>query len=531
MMISNEIEWLIDIYASSRQQPTPDNVEKIKLSQLVSKLGFFYEKFRNAIDYNEEHLVRRNAIDRIIRRQIIFLQENRPPKISKTLIYEFIRAGYLPNDQLPETIIADLAKIVEKYLTLISHITQRQLPQAKKLISFTLGLASCEINEFLSPHQSRQDEAAANVLYSHLIKHLNFSNSKISPEEKNLQIYIAILKNLNKADLPALRYALLKLSVPNWRQADPETIQKLCRHLETVYNRINKHLTHPIAFQLSRSLRTQTVFFSVLKELIKKNQPIIHQILSDPELLEDKIEKIVTAKNLAIKNKLIGTIFRVIVYIFFTKTILAFILELPYDLLIAKHINWPALIINITFHPALMFVVAMAIRIPGPKNTKIIVEETKKIIYQQERALIFKPKKVMKKGTMSYYAFNFIYLIMCGVSFGLIVYLLKKLHFNILSGALFIFFLTVVSFFAFRLRYLAKQFLVIPRKDNLFGFLIDFVSLPIIRVGRFFSTNFSKVNIFLYFLDFIIETPFKLLVEFMEKTISFINDKREEIIE
>ncbi|HPN81712.1 MAG TPA: hypothetical protein PK412_04185, partial [bacterium] len=103
--------------------------------------------------------------------------------------------------------------------------------------------------------------------------------------------------------------------------------------------------------------------------------------------------------------------------------------------------------------------------------------------------------------------------------------------FNILSGALFIFFLTVVSFFAFRLRYLAKQFLVIPRKDNLFGFLIDFVSLPIIRVGRFFSTNFSKVNIFLYFLDFIIETPFKLLVEFMEKTISFINDKREEIIE
>ncbi|HPN81444.1 MAG TPA: hypothetical protein PK412_02775, partial [bacterium] len=96
MMISNEIEWLIDIYASSRQQPTPDNVEKIKLSQLVSKLGFFYEKFRNAIDYNEEHLIRRNAIDRIIRRQIIFLQENRPPKISKTLIYEFIRAGYLP---------------------------------------------------------------------------------------------------------------------------------------------------------------------------------------------------------------------------------------------------------------------------------------------------------------------------------------------------------------------------------------------------------------------------------------------------
>jgi len=108
---------------------------------------------------------------------------------------------------------------------------------------------------------------------------------------------------------------------------------------------------------------------------------------------------------------------------------------------------------------------------------------------------------------------------------------LNFFNFNVPSGILFVFFLTIVSFFGFRLRNLAKQLSVVPRKDNFFSFLVDFISLPIIRVGRFFSTNFAKINIFLFILDFLIETPFKALVEFLEKAVSFINEKREEIIE
>ncbi len=531
MEISNEIKWLIDTYLHSHEQPIPDNVEKIKLSQLVSKLGFFYEKFRNAIDYNEEHLVRRNAIERILRRQILFLQEGQAQKISQTLVYEFIRAKYLPNDQLPETVIDELARVIEKYLLIVNYIAKEELPQAKKAIAWTVGIASCEINEFLSPVQSRKDEAAANLMYSHLVENLHFANTKIDEKEKNLQLYIATLKNLNKADLPALRYALLKLYLPNWRQATEVEIKEFCRDIATIYGRINKNLSHPFAFQLSRAAKTQAVFFTIIKELVDKNPKNINSLIANSDELEEKIKEIVRSDQARIKSKLLGTIIRVIIYIFFTKTILAFILELPYDVLIAKHINWQALIINISFHPILMSIIAMAIRIPGVKNTNIIITEIKKIIYNQDRNLIFKPKKLMDKGSAGYFVFNFIYLIMFGVSFGIVVAVLQRLNFNILSGILFVFFLTVVSFFGFRLRSLAKQLSVVPRKDNLINLLVDIVSLPIIRVGRFFSTNFSKINIFLYILDFIIETPFKMLVEFLEKTVSFINEKKEEIAE
>ena len=125
--ITNEMEWLVDIYSHDYSIKAPKDVEKIKLSKMISKLGFFYEKFRNAIDYNEEHLIRRNSLERFLKRQLVLLQEKRSSKISKALIYEFIRAKYLPNDELPETFIEEVAKPIEKYIEIIEYTNYQEL--------------------------------------------------------------------------------------------------------------------------------------------------------------------------------------------------------------------------------------------------------------------------------------------------------------------------------------------------------------------------------------------------------------------
>ena len=368
-------------------------------------------------------------------------------------------------------------------------------------------------------------------MYSHLVDNLTFVKTNIDEKEKNLQIYIAVLKTLQRADASAIRYSLLKLYLPNWTNLDQLDINDFCQNISAIKDKIDGHIGHPLGFQLAGITRTQSVFFTILKELMIQNKDNLQNIFANPDLLEEKIEDIAQVNYQKIRSKLIGTIARVIIYILFTKTILAFILELPFDYFILKDINWQALGINVAFHPLLMFFIAMTIRVPGIKNTQIIVSEIKKITYGDERKIVFKSKGLMKRGSASYLIFNTVYLVMFAISFGLVLGGLRLLNFNILSGVLFIFFLTIVSFFGFRLRNLAKQFSVIPRKDNLITFLFDFVSLPIIRVGRFFSTNFSKINIFLFIFDFIIETPFKMLVEFLEDTVSFINNKREEIVE
>ena len=457
------------------------------------------------------------------------MQERDGIKISQTLIFEFIRAKYLPNDTLPETIIDEVAAIIAKYLLILRYFWSHPSTLNGKLVEWVLDIAICELDEFFLPQD--KELAMVNYMYSEMVKSIAFTKVSIDEKEKNLQIYIAVLKNLSKADLPLLRYRLLKLYLPNWTRLNTEEINNFCNNSLTIKQKIDQHLAHPLGFQVSQIVRIQSVFFGILKQLIEQNPTGAHEIIGQPTELEARVSAICNNNYKNIRARLMGSIFRVIIYIFFTKTVLAFVLELPYDRLIVGAINWQSLIINVVFHPVLMAFIALAIKVPGEKNTRIIIDEIKKIVYGDERKIVFKPRKIMKRGSFSYWAFNTFYLIMFAISFGIVIWGLHQIHFNILSGLLFVFFLTVVSFFGFRLRTFANQYLVIPRKDNLVNLVVDFFTLPIIRVGRFFSSNFSRINVFLYFLDFIIETPFKMLVELLEKAVSFIREKRDEISE
>ena len=44
--------------------------EVIQVSDLTRGLGFLYEKIRNVLDYHEEHLWAKNAIERILKRRV-----------------------------------------------------------------------------------------------------------------------------------------------------------------------------------------------------------------------------------------------------------------------------------------------------------------------------------------------------------------------------------------------------------------------------------------------------------------------------
>lgn len=527
--ISGQMEWLLETLEQDYSQPVPPEAAKIKLSQLVGKLGFFYEKVRNAVDYNEEHLIRRNSINRFLKRNLFLLQEKDAVKISQALIFEFIRAKYLPNDSLPESAIDELGAIIGRYIFILSKTPGAVLGDLDKVNQWVVTLAACEIDEyFFTPEK---DLASANFMYSHLIDNLAFTKSEIDEKEKNLQIYIAVLKNLLKADPSLITYRLLKLYYPDWEKISGAKLEEFIGGIKEIKEKIDKRLHHPLAYQLSQTLRPQSVFFRILRQIIDENPQSAREILSDESKLESVIKEICNRNYKSIRNKLIGSIVRVIIYILLTKTVLAFVVEFPYDTIFLHEVNWRALSINVIFHPILMFVVAMTIKVPGEKNTKSIIDEIKKVIAGDQRKIVFKPKKRMKRGSLGYIAFNVFYTIMFAVSFGIVIFILRLIHFNIVSGLLFVFFLTLVSFFGFRLRNLANQYLVIPRKDNFSNFLVDFLTLPIIRAGRFFSTNFSRINIFLFILDFIIETPFKFVVEASEKAVSFVKDKRDEISE
>lgn len=207
--------------------------------------------------------------------------------------------------------------------------------------------------------------------------------------------------------------------------------------------------------------------------------------------------------------------------------IFAFILEIPFELLIKK-INYFSLIVNSLFPPFLMFLVTTSIKIPGEENTNKIIEKIKEYIYINQPIKTKIEINSLTKRKITNFVFTPIYFLTYILIFGGVIFLLSKAHFNVLSQIIFLFFLSVVSFFGYRIRLLTKDY-EIEEKEGILAPILDFLFLPILRIGQWLSRELAHINILIFIFDFIIEAPFKAFFEVIEQWIHFIKIKKEEI--
>jgi hypothetical protein len=103
------------------------------------------------------------------------------------------------------------------------------------------------------------------------------------------------------------------------------------------------------------------------------------------------------------------------------------------------------------------------------------------------------------------------------------------LSFPLTSKVIFFFFITAVSFFGYRITQISKEY-VVKEKESVLTPVIDFFMMPLVSVGKWLSSEISKINVLLFVFDFLIEAPFKVLFEVIEEWISFIRKRKEDII-
>ena len=70
----------------------------------------------------------------------------------------------------------------------------------------------------------------------------------------------------------------------------------------------------------------------------------------------------------------------------------------------------------------------------------------------------------------------------------------------------------------------------LEEKASILAPIGDFFFMPMLSLGKFFSSEIAKLNFFIFIFDFIIEAPFKLIFEVVEEWISFVKKRKEEII-
>lgn len=494
---------------------------RINVHAAVSRFAVLYERIRNAVDYKDEHLLLKSAILRILKRQLVL--ENDADVIATNLIRELIGAKYLANNELPESLISDVSLRVRKFLAI-----ERTRVGSSSHIAWLRRVAAAEIEGVVV--DSSRDKAWVSLLYERLADRIRVAGAPIDDMELRLQIYMACMRVIMKADDDMLGYKLLRAYLPEWLRSEEwiAAPQAMAERLIGVERRIRRAIGNPLGPKIQRSVKPWAVSFALLRDALLEHPEESAKLLREPPALMNAVARLAERQGRASKKKLRRGAIRAIIYIFLTKMLIAFAVEVPLEQAIYGDLRTTALLLNLLFPPILMFIVALFIRVPGRENTTRL-QENVRILLSADGAAPYEIRVPRRRGWIGTLWFGIAYMTLYILIFGLIALALLNLQFTWVSIVVFLFFLCTVSFFAFRLRQNAREQVIVSGQERLRSVLIDIVSLPILRVGSWLSRGISRLNVFLFFFDFLLEAPFKLLLTVLEEWFSYLREKREEL--
>jgi len=494
---------------------------RINVHAAVSRFSFLYELIRNAVDYKDDHLLRKAAIARILRRQLVL--ERDPDVIARHLVRELIAARYLPNGELSESIADDVAIRIRKYQTL-----ERCRVGSKSHFSWLMGVVSVEIEELLV--DATQQKALVTFFYERVVDRVKVTGAQIDDTELRLQVYLACYRTLLKADDEVLSYKLLRAYLPEWLRPGEwlEHPQAIAERMIGIERRIRMSLEHPLAPKFQRTVKPWAVSLNILRDALAEKPDEAAAILEKPESLHAVVTRIAERRYNDAKKRLRRGAVRATMYLLVTKMLLAFAVEVPLEYLWYNAVAIPALAINLLFPPTLMFFVGLLIHVPGKNNTEKLQSNIDQLLSTQG-VTIREVRVARKHSVLGQLLLQLGYGLLFILIFGGVALLLIALEFTWVSAVIFVFFLCVVSFFAFRLRMNAREYVIVAGKDTFGSLAMDFISLPILRAGRLLSQSISRINVFLFIFDFLFEAPFKMFLTVLEEWFAFIKEKKEEL--
>jgi len=526
-MLNQDTRYLLSFLQEKNKQQERDNFKpKVSLETAVGLLAFLYERVRNLIDYQEEHLLLRRAITRILVRRT--KTEKDPERIIRPLINELLMARYLLNNYLPEEKIPIMENVLKKYFLLYQKLGQKKLTCGEDVWEFLLSLAGREIEEILTP--SFEDQLLNYALKQVGNRVVWQEEGEQVSEQRKTRMLVGLMRALSKYDDRTIYYKLWKLYFPDWLSADEKTIDKTSEEFIKADLTIQGYISEKYGEPITRVLKKYVAPFEILRDLINRKQVEVEATFSSPEELSKAAFAAANSRYHRALSSLRRSAINSFVYIFITKMAFAFALEVPYELYFSAKVNYLPIVINLLFPPSLMLFMALTVESPKSENTQKIVNEILSMSYNTEGPESIRINLGKRESKLMTYFFWFFYLLAFVVTFGLTVYLLRILHFSIVSLFVFFFFLSTVSFFAFRIRSAFKELVVGEEGSNLVSIIFDFFMLPFIRLGRSISSGLSEINIFVFIFDIIVEAPFKMVLETIEAISSFLREKKEEAL-
>lgn len=522
-MNDSQLNQLASVVIRSITENTEEKIRRgIRVNPIVSEIATWYEKLRNAMDYRDDEVILRAAIERILKRRLIFGGSG--SSVAEPLIRELMWARYFPDGSIPENVIDKVAEIINLYLSLRKSVIDDKKIAEDKINTWIIHVLSSHIEHILNPNIIK--ETISNFMYQVLKD--NVAIKEDGEEAKNAQVFIAVRRSYAKDDQALLRYQLFNQYFGELTSSNlSEIVSKFTQGFEQIENHLNYKLRHRIFFRIKRL----TPPFLILEDLLKTNKDRIHELLADKNELNKTIFALCQKHYDSIASKVRRAVVRSVIFILLSKTFFALAIEGSFEKYAYGSVLWDSIILNVLIPPILMIIAGLFIRTPGRLNSLKIINRIESLMFDPNPRL-GSPITLSLKRDKSRPVLNTIFTLMWLVafisSFGLIIYTLTNLHFNLVSQGVFIFFLAIVAFLTYRIYRIAHTYTV-EDQQTLLTPIIDFFFMPIAQVGRYLTEGISQINVFVFILDFIIETPFKGMFSFAEQWFLFLHSKRENL--
>jgi len=534
------IEKLINKYKEGLISKLEGDVSFIHVDEIALKIAAFYEKVRMIVDWKDENVLRRSAIERILKRVLIGeisqINHSRAREIAEPLVKELIRGGHLPNDSIPQTKIFLVEKTLNKYLYLLKNAPYSQnssiLPLKKKVnfYNWLLSIAACEIEEALVP------PIKENALIEAMTALINERTRIVPPEiigekEKLTQLYIAAHRTLFDLDNAIIAYRLLKYFYPQWENPDEIFLQNFNQNIFRVWGEIEKQLNHPLRkyfFNICEQVDTVFLILGDILESFKEKPEKIEQAIASKETLKTLITKFYSKRLRTLKSRL----FRLAIFsslsVFLSNFFTYFIVEVPLANLFYEGFSFFAALMDFLIPTLAMFILVSLIKPPKEENLNKVIEIAFQFIYSNEEKNIYEIKIEKKKNILGGLIISFLYFSLGVLALGIIAWIFWKAGIPFTSVILDTMMISLNVFAALIIRNKAKE-LTVEEKTTLWEFILDTISVPIAKIGSFLAAKWQEYNIFSVFLNVFIEMPFVTTVEFIENWSQFIKERKAEI--
>ena len=542
-LLSNYFEDYLAQYQMDWDYHNQAIISPLEVDELASKIAGAYERVRKVIDWKEENILRRSAIERMLKRRFIsklygisIMPNLQAEEIAKPMVLELMRSGYFDNNLISRVQVEEVEAVLDKYIQLLSQSSfsigedRKQVKKRMNFYTWVIEIAACEIEEVLSP--GFKETAALNLMTNVLYARTKvIPANKISPMDKFIQTYAGVHRALYNFDNAIINYHLIKIKYPFWVEEDEASIQKVIQQAATIRRDVESDLEDKrgkLFFKVANKYDAAYRIIADIVDDINDKPSVVKAKFANEAELDRLIEATYEKRRKSLKKRLFRSAIYSTLSIFVSGGVSFVIFEGPVARWAGLEFSLISLLLDMLIPSLVMFLLVIIIRPPRTTNLPVLKQEVKKVVYQYSEEDSYEVELNKKRNKVM----NTIFLItstLAGVVGLRFIFWIFKIA-NVPWTSMYIDTVNVamVFFAAMAIKQQSKE-ITIEERSNFFEALLELFSIPLAKIGEWFSDKWKEYNIVAALMTVLVDTPFSLIIGLIEDWRNFLKERSSEI--